>query len=244
MIIQTNGLIDNEKNISEFIKLKDEWSNIGPAGKKNEKKMWDEFNKNADRFFVERKQKLTDEINKIGDLNKKLNSNEISISEVKSALNKISDAKNTKEFKNIIKDIKSKINDINIAKKKDRFVAYANIYDVLLGKIEIDKAPSNFINAIQKSLENAESNIDELNYACVKLEILAGIDSLKKDQSIRNNIQLEMLSNKFNKNNDLNTNDMDSLINHFINNFSKNDSKTIHANIWKRIIKCVDKLIS
>ena len=77
---------DNEKNISEFIKLKDEWSNIGPAGKKNEKKMWDEFNKNADRFFVERKQKLTDEINKISDLNKKLNSNEISISEVKSSL--------------------------------------------------------------------------------------------------------------------------------------------------------------
>ena len=235
---------DNEKNISEFIKLKDEWSNIGPAGKKNEKKMWDEFNKNADRFFVERKQKLTDEINKIGDLNKKLNSNEISISEVKSALNEISDAKNTKEFKNINKDIKSKINDINIAKKKDRFVAYTNIYDVLLGKIETDKAPSNLINVIQKSLENAESNIDELNYACVKLEILAGIDSLKKDQSIRNNIQLEMLSNKFNKNNVLNTNDMDSLINHFINNFSKNDSKTIHANIWKRIIKCVDKLIS
>ncbi len=235
---------DNEKNISEFIKLKDEWSNIGPAGKKNEKKMWDEFNKNADRFFVERKQKLTDEIKKISDLNKKLNNDEISISEVKSALNEISDAKNTKEFKNINKDIKSKIYDINIAKKKERFVAYANIYDVLLGKIEIDKAPANFINTIQKSLENAESNIDELNYACVKLEILAGIDSLKKDQSIRNNIQLEMLSNKFNKNNVLNANDMDSLINHFINNFSKNDSKVTHANIWKRIIKCVDKLIS
>ena len=83
------------------------------------KKMWDEFNKNADRFFVERKQKLTDEINKIGDLNKKLNNDEISISEVKSALNEISDAKNTKEFKNINKDIKSKINDINIAKKKE-----------------------------------------------------------------------------------------------------------------------------
>ncbi len=235
---------NNEKNISEFIKLKDEWSNIGPAGKKNEKKMWNEFNKNADRFFVERKQKLTDELNKIRDLNKKLNNDEISISEVKLALNEISDAKNTKEFKNINNDIKSKINDINIAKKKDRLVAYANIYDVLLGKIEIDKAPSNFIDTIQKSLENAESNIDELNYACVKLEILAGIDSLKKDQTIRNNIQLEMLSNKFNKNNNLNTNDMDSLINHFINNFSKNDSKTTHTNIWKRIIKCVDKLIS
>ena len=235
---------DNEKNINEFIKLKDEWSNIGTAGKKNEKKMWDEFNNSANRFFVERKQKQKDEVNKICELNKKLNSDEISISEVKSALNEIPDAKNTKEFKNIIKDIKSKINDINIAKKKDKFVAYSNIYDVLLGKIEIDKAPSNLIDTIQKSLENAESNIDELNYACVKLEILAGINSLKKDQSIRNNIQLEMLSNKFNKNNDVNTNDMDSLINHFINNFSKNDSKTTHANIWKRIIKCVDKLIA
>jgi len=67
---------------------------------------------------------------------------------------------------------------------------------------------------------------------------------LKKDQTIRNNIQLEMLSDKFNKNSVLDTNDMDSLINHFINNFSKNDSKIINANIWKRIIKCVDKLIS
>ena len=47
----------------------------------------------------------------------------------------------------------------------------------------------------------------------------------------------------FNKNNNLTTNDMDSLISHFIANFSKNDSKTIHSNIWKRIIKCVDKLI-
>ena len=235
---------DNEKNISEFKKLKDEWSNIGPAGKKNEKKMWDEFNKNADKFFVERKQKLTDEVNKICDLNKKLNNDEISISEVKSALNEIKDAKNTKEFKYINKDIKSKINDINIAKKKDKSNAYANIYNVLLGKIEIDNAPSNFKNTIQNSLDNSESNIYELNYACVKLEILAGIDSLKKDQSIRNNIQLEMLSNKFNKNNNLTTNDMDSLINHFINNFSKNDAKTTHANIWKRITKCIDKLIS
>ena len=235
---------DNEKNISEFIKLKDEWSNIGPAGKKNEKKMWFEFNKNADRFFKERKQKLSDEVNRICDLNKKLNDDEISISEVKSALNEIYDAKNTKEFKNINKDIKLKINDINIAKKKDKIVSYTNIYDVLLGKIEIDKAPSNFIHTIQKSFDNAESNINELKYACVKLEILSEIESLKKDQTIRNSIQLEMLSNKFNRNDGLTSNDMDSLIKHFIKNFSKNDSKTTHVNIWKRIIKCVEKLIS
>ena len=113
-----------------------------------------------------------------------------------------------------------------------------------MGKIEIDKAPSNFIHTIQKSFDNAESNINELKYACVKLEILSEIESLKKDQTIRNSIQLEMLSNKFNRNDGLTSNDMDSLIKHFIKNFSKNDSKTTHVNIWKRIIKCVEKLIS
>ena len=37
---------------------------------------------------------------------------------------------------------------------------------------------------------------------------------------------------------------LDSLINHFIVNFSKDDIKTSHANFWKRIIKCADRLIS
>ena len=112
-----------------------------------------------------------------------------------------------------------------------------------MGKKAIEDAPSIFIDSITRSFNNKKTNSDNLSYACVKLEILAGIDTLKKDQNIRSSIQLELLSNKFN-NNSSTPNDLDSLINYFILNFSKNDSKAGNAKIWNRIVKCIDKLIS
>ena len=54
---------------------------------------------------------------------------------------------------------------------------------------------------------------------CIKFKVKAGIKSLKKDQEIRNQIQLELLSNKFNKSDKSNLDDVDSLIIHFIKNF-------------------------
>ena len=45
---------DNEFCINEFKKLKDQWSKIGPAGRKRRKKLWDIFNKSADRFLLKK----------------------------------------------------------------------------------------------------------------------------------------------------------------------------------------------
>lgn len=247
LLIEKVNQINNEDPkicIKEFSKLKEEWRGIGIAGKNIDKILWDRFNKNADKFFIEKKQKLNNEIEIMKDLDKKLSNDEISISDAKNALSKITEAVKSIEFKNINKSIKLKIKEINDLKKIDKINAYSKIYEILLGKIEVNNAPEIFFNSLHKSLKNKKSNTNELMYVCIKLEILAGIDSLKKDQSIRNNIQLEMLSNKFNKNNSNNLNDLDSLINHFIVNFSKDDIKTSHTNIWKRIIKCADRLIS
>ena len=66
---------------------------------------------------------------------------------------------------------------------------------------------------------------------------------LKKDQEIRNQIQLELLSNKFNKSDKSNPDDVDSLIIHFIKNYSINDAKKSHNDLWKRISKCIEALI-
>jgi len=82
-----------------------------------------------------------------------------------------------------------------------------------------------------------------MRYACIKIEVLAGIDSLKKDQEIRNKIQLELLSNKFNKNSNFKNDDLHSLISYFINNFSNHDAKPEHKKLWSRISASVDKLI-
>ncbi len=245
LIIKVNEISsdDNDHCLSEFSKLKKEWLAIGTAGKQYEKKLWKDFNSCADRFFVEKKKNLNDEIELIKDLNKKLKNDEISISQVNEKLKETNIAKNTNEFKKINDDIRLKIESLNKIKIKDKHSSYLKIYDVLLEKKAIEDAPSIFIDSITRSFNNKKTNSDNLTYACVKLEILAGVDSLKKDQNIRSSIQLELLSNKFN-NDSATPNDLDSLINYFILNFSKNDSKAGNAKIWNRIVKCIDKLIS
>ena len=60
--------------------------------------------------------------------------------------------------------------------------------------------------------------------------------------NLRNEIQLELLTNKFNKNESL-PNDLESLINYFIENFSKNDVTTTQKNLWKRISKSIELIL-
>ena len=42
---------DNDICIKKFNDLKNEWKNAGSAGRKADNKLWDKFNKSADRFF-------------------------------------------------------------------------------------------------------------------------------------------------------------------------------------------------
>jgi hypothetical protein len=104
-------------------------------------------------------------------------------------------------------------------------------------------APHTFLDDIKKSYESKKSNIENMRYACIKIEVLAGIESLKKDQEMRNKIQLELLSNKFNKKSQPGNDDLHSLIIFYINNFSNQDAKAEHKKLWDRIIASFDKLI-
>ena len=234
---------DNQICINEFKKLKNEWVKLGPAGKNNDKNLWDKFNKNADRFFAEKKQMINDEIIVIKDLNKQLINGDKSISEIKNELNKIQSSKNTNEFKKINTDLNKELDKIKNNKKKEKIVSYSDIYKALLGKDAINSIPNIFLESIKKSYENKKSDIKQLTYACIKLEVLAGRESLKRDAEIRNSIQLEMLSSKFNKNVTSIPNDLDSILKHFIKYFSLNDEAKTHQNLWKRINKCFETLL-
>ena len=63
--------------------------------------MWNLFNKSADRFFAEKKDKIKNEIIVIKDLNSKLKKEEISISEINESLKEIIHAKNSNEYKKL-----------------------------------------------------------------------------------------------------------------------------------------------
>ena len=109
------------------------------------------------------------------------------------------------------------------------------------GEIENSNTPSVLKNKINTE-GVSKSNIDSLQYACIKLELMAGLDSLKKDSDIRQNIQLEMLTNKFKKSSN-NLDSLDDLIVHFFNNISKKPA-TAEKNLWKRITVSIEKLLS
>ena len=241
--VENIQLEDNEQCINEFKKIKLEWSKIGPAGKKIEKTLWNKFNKSADRFFEEKNNLIREEINLLAAIKKDFKNNLKTVDEVKLEISSLENIKNTKEYKSILKDIRIANEAKRLEKKEAKVLAYKNIYDILLKKLDTDMAPNIFIDDIKKSYESKKSNIDNLKYACIKIEVLAGIESLKKDQELRNKIQLELLTNKFNKNNRTKNDDLHSLISYFINNFSNQDAKTEHKKLWSRIDASFDKLI-
>tara|TARA_B100001250_G_C19810824_1_gene795621 strand:- start:125 stop:1549 length:1425 start_codon:yes stop_codon:yes gene_type:complete len=234
---------DNGVNIIKFKELKSKWQKIGPAGKKIDNKLWNKFNKNADRFFKEKKLTLKNEIQSIETLKNNFLSAEISLNELQKEIRDLKNIKNTNELKEINSFINSeKIKIIN-NQKKLKIVKYNNIYNALTKKDNIVDIPAIHTSAIDNSFVNKKSNMDELLYACIKLELLANLDSLKRDEKIRNSIQLELLKSKFNKNNNKSENDLDSILCHFINNFSAVDEGADHKKLWKRISKCFEVII-
>ena len=107
---------------------------------------------------------------------------------------------------------------------------------------ELDKTqvPSSIKNKLKEKPQKKSSS-EALTYACVKLEALAGIDSLKKDAQLRQSIQMEMLTNKFNKVSN-NLNSVDDLLIHFVNNISIKPTAA-EKTLWKRVSKTIDILI-
>ena len=78
---------DNDICIKKFNDLKNEWKNAGSAGRKADNKLWDKFNKSADRFFNAKKEVIDDVLSKANELLSQLDSGEISINDIAKSLN-------------------------------------------------------------------------------------------------------------------------------------------------------------
>ena len=232
---------DNDLCIKKFNDLKNEWKKAGSAGRKADNKLWDKFNKSADRFFNAKKEVIDAELMKANELLSQLKSDEISINEVLKSLSDLKNISKTKEFNSIQKQINNKRKEQESELKQNKIDSYTNLLDAFLNN-ELDKThiPSSLKNKLNEKPQEKSSS-EALTYACVKLEALAGIDSLKKDAQLRQSIQMEMLTNKFNKVSN-NLNSVDDLLIHFVNNISAKPT-TAEKTLWKRISKTIDILI-
>ena len=243
LIEKVNAITDEENDIciKKFNDLKNEWKKAGSAGRKADNKLWDKFNKSADRFFNAKKEVIDAELMKANELLSQLKSDEISINEVLKNLSDLKNISKTKEFNSIQKQINNKRKEQESELKQNKIDSYTNLLDAFLNK-ELDKiqVPSSIKNKLNEKPQEKSSS-EALTYACVKLEALAGIDSLKKDAQLRQSIQMEMLTNKFNKVSN-NLNSVDDLLIHFVNNISAKPTAA-EKTLWKRVSKTIDILV-
>ena len=243
LIEKVNAITDEDNDIciKKFNDLKNDWKKAGSAGRKADNKLWDKFNKSADRFFNAKKEVIDAELIKANELLSQLKSDEISINEVLKSLSDLKNISKTKEFNSIQKQINNKRKEQESELKQNKIDSYTNLLDAFLNN-ELDKTqvPSSIKNKLNEKPQEKSSS-EALTYACVKLEALAGIDSLKKDAQLRQSIQMEMLTNKFNKVSN-NLNSVDDLLIHFVNNISAKPT-TAEKTLWKRVSKTIDILV-
>ncbi|NCV99507.1 MAG: DUF349 domain-containing protein [Proteobacteria bacterium] len=243
LIEKVNAITDEDNDIciKKFNDLKNEWKKAGSAGRKADNKLWDKFNKSADRFFNAKKEVIDAELMKANELLSQLKSDEISINEVLKSLSDLKNISKTKEFNSIQKQINNKRKEQESELKQNKIDSYTNLLDAFLNN-ELDKTqvPSSIKNKLNEKPQE-KSSTEALTYACVKLEALAGIDSLKKDAQLRQSIQMEMLTNKFNKASN-NLNSVDDLLIHFVNNISAKPTAA-EKTLWKRVSKTIDILV-
>ena len=243
LIEKVNAITDEDNDIciKKFNDLKNEWKKAGSAGRKADNKLWDKFNKSADRFFNAKKEVIDAELIKANELLSQLKSDEISISKVLKSLGDLKNISKTKEFNSIQKQINNKKKEQELKLKQNKIDSYTNLLDAFLNnELDNTQVPSYIKNKLNEKPQE-KSSTEALTYACVKLEALAGIDSLKKDAQLRQSIQMEMLTNKFNKVSD-NLNSFDDLLIHFLNNISTKLTSS-EKTLWKRVSKTIEILV-
>ena len=236
---------DGDLNIKKFNDLKNEWKKAGSAGRKHDNKLWDKFNKSADRLFNAKKEVIDAEIVLAENILKDLKDKTISSQDAETKLNELKNIQKTKEYNNVVSSIKNLKNEKIKEAKASKLSEYNKIFSVINDKKDATISLSKLIEAaISKSMNNKKTDKKALLYSCIKLEILANLESLKKDAALRQQIQLEMLTSKFNKSNSGDLNDLDSLVINFIENYSKEDSGAPEKALWNRISKTLEVLVS
>ena len=234
---------DGDLNIKKFNDLKNEWKKAGSAGRKHDNKLWDKFNKSADRLFNAKKEVLDAELVIAKELLGKIKKDEISTKEASNEMQNLSNISKTKEYSLLRVAIKDKKIEQENKNKAEKIDSYLNLFEAF-SKQEFDTLdlPKSIASKVSK-LKTSKSDNAQLQYVCIKLEIMAGIDSLKKDSDLRQSIQLEMLTSKFNKSS-ANLESLDDLLIHFFENLSSKDTSAADKTLWKRITKSIGNILS
>ena len=229
---------DMDENISKYMNLKKDWNLLDKLPHKVEKTLWKKFISSGDRFFEEQnknKQLQLDELNLVlKDLKK------YEITDLQELLPKFDLINKSKEYKSLQNQIIKLRKDEKDKRNKESFIDLEKLFEYVVEK----KDPSDLTN-----LDNSYKEIfdykfdlhskDEMLESCIRIEMICNVESLKKDEKIRNQIQLKILTEKFNKAQQTKKEEILLHIKNFFLNLSISKVGATEKNLWKRIIKAI-----
>ena len=229
---------DMDENISKYMNLKKDWNILDKLPHKLEKTLWKKFISSGDRFFEEQnknKQLQLDELNLVlKDLKK------YEIMDLQELLPKFDLINKSKEYKSLQNQIIKLRNDEKDKRNKESI----NDLEKLLEYVTEKKDPSDLTNLDSSYKEIFDYKFDlhskdEILESCIRIEMICNVESLKKDEKIRNQIQLKILTEKFNKAQQTKKEEILLHIKNFFFNLSISKVGATEKNLWKRIIKAI-----
>ncbi len=146
----------------------------------------------------------------------------------------------TKEYKSLQNQIVKLRNDERDQKNKDSIDDLEKLFEYITEKKDLSDL-TNLDNSYKEIFDYKfdSHSKDEMLESCIRIEMICNVESLKKDEKIRNQIQLKILTEKFNKAKLTKKEEIFLHIKNFFLNLSVSKVSNTEKNMWKRIIKAI-----
>ena len=229
---------DMDENISKYMNLKKDWNILDKLPHKVEKLLWKEFISSGDRFFEEQNKNKQIQLDELGLVLKDLKKYEIE--DLQEMLPKFDLINKTKEYKSLQNKIVKLRNDEKDKKNKESINDLEKLFEYITEKKDLSDL-TNLDNSYKEIFDYKfdSHSKDEMLESCIRIEMICNVESLKKDEKIRNQIQLKILTEKFNKAKLTKKEEIFLHIKNFFLNLSVSKVSNTEKNMWKRIIKAI-----
>ena len=229
---------DMDENISKYMNLKKDWNTLDKLPHKVEKILWKEFISSGDRFFEEHNKNKQIQLDELGLVLKDLKKYEIE--DLQEMLPKFDLINKTKEYNSLQNQIVKLRNDEKDKRNKESINDLEKLFEYITEKKDLSNL-TNLDNSYKEIFDYKfdSHSKDEMLESCIRIEMICNVESLKKDEKIRNQIQLKILTEKFNKAKLTKKEDIFLHIKNFFLNLSVSRVSSTEKNLWRRIIKAV-----
>ena len=229
---------DMDENIIKYMNLKKDWNILDKLPYKIEKILWKKFVSSGDRFFEEQNKNKQLQLDELTLVLKEIK--RYMISELQEMLPKFDLINKSKEYKSLQNQIIKLRNDEKDKRNKDSFNDLEKLFDYITEKKDLSDL-TNLDNAYKEIFDfkfDSHSKDDMLE-SCIRIEMICNVESLKKDEKIRKQIQLKILTEKFNKAQLTKKDEIFLNVKNFFLNLSISKSSATEKNLWKRIISAI-----